>query len=152
MRLTAVLLLILGMPLASGAQAGGPTCENLAGVWHNQINSTLTFTAVDAATGQLTGTYRAASANPGSERRVIGWINDAAPAAGMDNARVISFSVRFAELGSISTWTGVCRTDRKTGVPTISALFHIARANTKMEYDHIVTNSEVFTPESAAKP
>lgn len=150
----AVVVLTLNAPLAAWAEvaSAGPTCDNLVGVWHNEINSTMTITSVDANTGLVTGTYHPASLNSPEDYRVTGWINSAAPADGMDNAKVVSFAVRFGNLGSISAWTGTCRKDKKTGVPTLSTLYHLVRPNSKMAYDHIATNSEVFTPESPPKP
>jgi hypothetical protein len=140
-------VIVLSFPLAAwGAETTSPTCENLVGVWHNPINSTMTITSVDPSTGLVTGTYHSAAVSSPVDFKVTGWINSAAPVAGMDNAKVISFAVRFSGIGSISAWTGTCRNDKKTGVPTLSTLYHLIRPNSKQEYDHIATNSEVFTP------
>ncbi len=145
--LAAIIVIGLSAPLAAwGAEAAGPNCDNLVGVWHNQINSTMKITSVDANTGLITGTYHSATLNSPQEYLVTGWVNSAAPAEGMDNAKVVSFAVRFSNVGSISAWTGTCRKDKKTGVPTISTVFNLIRSNSKQEYDHIATNGEVFLP------
>ncbi len=115
---------------------------SLVGMWTNLLGSTLTITAVDPSTGQITGTYKSPSGGGSTDWSLIGWVNSAAP-AGKDNVIVISFSVRWGPIGSITTWAGYVRT--VNSVTTLTANWFLVRPNSDFVWDHILTNQDVFT-------
>jgi hypothetical protein len=121
-----------------------PNCSNLVGDWANQLKSTLSITNINATTGLITATYTSPSGTGGQPFAAIGWVNAAPPASSMDNAPVISFSVQWGSYGSITSWTGYCSVI--SGVPTITTVWHLARANSQFNWDHILTNSDLFIP------
>lgn len=131
------------------ALAADPTCDNVVGAWHNPLNSTLTITALDPKTSQLTGNYISPSGTAGDARPLVGWVNSAAPGEKQDNVKVISFAVNWGTYGSITSWTGYVRvTD---GKPVLTTLWHLSRANSSFTWDHIITNTDVFVPGPPSK-
>jgi hypothetical protein len=139
---------------ATRAVAAGPTCSSMAGVWHNQLGSTLTIASVDSTSGRVEGSYVSPSGTQGQARPLLGWTNSQAPkkrcpsdAKEQDNIKAISFAVHWGPYGSITSWTGYCRDEK--GIPTITTVWHLVRSNSDYSWDHILTNSDTFTPGAA---
>lgn len=122
------------------AQVNPPT--NLVGEWTNQLGSTLNIKTVDPNTGQITGTYKSPSGTGGNEFPLIGWVNYKPPIQGKDNAIVVSFSVRWGGIGSITTWAGYVKI--VNSVPIITAQWFLVRPNSDYGWDHILTGQDVF--------
>lgn len=115
---------------------------SLLGTWTNQLKSKLNITAVDANTGQITGTYKSPDGAGPNEFPLVGWVNTKAP-QGKDNVIVLTFSVRWGSIGSVTTWAGYIRVDNNT--PTLTAQWFLVRPNSEFKWDHILTNQDVFT-------
>jgi len=126
------------------AFAGTPNCSNLKGNWVNQLGSTLSIVTIDSTTNAITGTYQSPSGTSGQKFALSGWINHLKPKPKQDNAQVISFSVQWGTYGSITSWTGYCK--EQAGKPTIKTLWHLVSSNSQYTWDHILTNSDIFTP------
>lgn len=121
-----------------------PSCTSPVGIWINELNSKLKIETFDAATGQITGHYQL-SKDP-TWYSLVGWINDDNTTSGngtttkTNKARVISFTVRFNQYGSITSWTGTCSGDK------IVTLWNLARPVSQDTWDHILSGSDTFTP------
>ncbi|PTX58555.1 avidin family protein [Kordia periserrulae] len=131
-----------------------PTCENPIGAWKNDSGSTLAIDTLDTATGKITGTYTSPSGGGSSSYPLIGWVNDAivdsedlCKTCKTNNAKVISFTVRWGSIGSITSWTGKCQKN-ENGDPVIKTLWNLVRPNTNYDWDHILTGSDNFYPSS----
>ena len=135
--------LIMALITASGYAQTDPTCQNMVGSWDNQLGSTLEITQIDNTSGRIVGTYRSPSGTSGQTFDLIGWVNSQPPSGG-HNVPVISFSVQWGQYGSITAWTGYC--EILNDVPTITTLWHLVRSNSDFSWDHIITNSDTFTP------
>lgn len=134
----------LGMFVHTGAWAA-PSCDDLTGVWNNPRSSTLTITDYDATTGALKGTYMSPQGAAGGTYPLVGWSNlGPADASKKENLRVISFTVNWGEIGSITSWTGTCTAAGST--PTLKTVWHLARSNGDFEWDHVLTFPDTFTP------
>ena len=150
------LVAVLGLTLlnaCTSAVAKPPTCTQPVGKWKNQQQSVLAIKHFDPATGALSGEYISHSgASAGSAPYpVVGWLNSApaqSSASGKgDHAQVITFAVRWGELGSVSAWTGTCAVNsQSSGLEQISALWHTTRSNTGYEWDHTLTGADRFDP------
>lgn len=130
------------------AMAAQPTCDSPVGTWENQLGSTMTIDSVDPNTGAIAGRYRSPSGTSGQEFPLSGWLNRAPYVEGKDNAVIISFSVRWGSIGSVTSWSGVCKEQNRT--PAIQALWHLARPNTSFVWDHVLTGNDVFSPKSGS--
>jgi hypothetical protein len=122
------------------SQVNPPT--NLVGEWTNQLGSKLNIKAVDPNTGQITGTYKSPSGTGGNEFPLIGWVNYKPPIQDKDNAIVVSFSVRWGGIGSITTWAGYVKI--VNSVPIITGQWFLVRPNSDYVWDHILTGQDVF--------
>lgn len=144
--------------LSAQAIAGPKSCDNLVGVWQNEINANLLIETDNAATGQLKGSYvTPEESQPGKKRSVypiIGISNHIPPKANEDmsaphdNARVIAFLVRWKDAsmnyGSVASWTGTC--EMKNGSPVIETTWNLARSNTSYPWDHTFVGYDVLFP------
>ena len=138
-----ICLLLAAAAIATNARAAG-NCSNLVGDWKNELGSTLSVTSVNAATGAIAGTYSSPSGTSGQKFALVGWTNSAAAQPGKDNATAVAFSVRWGNYGSITSWTGTCK--EVNGVATIHTLWHLAASLSNFSWDHINSNTDVFTP------
>jgi hypothetical protein len=134
-------------PIAKARSKSRPSPQanpfaGLVGTWTNQLGSTLSIAAVDANTGQITGTYKSPSGGGPNEYALIGWANTKPSVQDKDNVTVVSFSVRWGAIGSIATWAGYVRT--VNNVTTITANWFLVRPNSDFLWDHILTNQDVF--------
>jgi hypothetical protein len=133
---------LLVIPVKASVRA--ITTNDLIGKWTNQLGSTLNIAALDPKTGQITGTYMSPSGTTGNEYPIVGWANYSQPSQKKDNVVVVSFSVRWGEYGSVTTWNGYLK--EVNGVLTITAQWLLVRSNSDFAWDHILTNQDVFTP------
>jgi len=139
------LALVVGLGLcASSAYAASPDCEQLKGEWVNELGSTLTINKVDSSNGGIAGTYQSPSGTQGKKHALVGWTNTAKSQPNKSNVAVVSFSVNWGKFGSVTSWSGTCSV--KSGVPTIKTVWNLVRSNSDFEWDHILTNSDTFTP------
>jgi hypothetical protein len=114
------------------------------GDWVNQLGSTLSITAVDPQSGQITGMYASPSGTGGQKFPLIGWVNTAPPAPNKDNAVIISFSVRWGAYHTVTSWTGVCRAT--SSGDTLNALWHLGDPVADFEWKHVVSGQDTFHP------
>lgn len=122
-------------------------CNNMSGVWKNQLGSTLGIESIDSKTGAVSGYYISPSGTKGEKYSLSGWftkaVNPPVPAA--DNASVISFTVRWGDYGTITAWTGYCYEDDK-GLPTLKTLWNLVSRSSEYRWGHIRTDSDSFNP------
>lgn len=128
------------------ASASAPTCANPVGAWKNHLGkpSTLTFKSIDSKTGSISGTYTSPSGTGGQDYPLIGWMNQGVTTSGKDNAVILSFSVRWGSYGSVTSWTGVCRTVNNQSI--LSAMWFLGRPVTDFEWDHVLSGQDTFDP------
>ena len=145
---------VLGVALLSACasiEAKPPTCTQPVGKWQDQLQSVLEIKTYDTATGAISGQYIARSG--AGSWPMVGWINStpaesSAPgkAGKGDHADVFTLAVRWGDRGSITAWTGTCAVNSQSGLAQIYTLWHTARSNTGLEWEHTLTGSEVFVP------
>ena len=111
--------------------------KEVIGTWVNQIGSTFTVDSVNLHTGQIYGFYVSPSGTKGNQYPITGWVNYLPP-NGKDNGISISFTVRWGNYGSVTSWTGLY----KKG--TITTLWHLVRSNADYSWSHIFTGSDIF--------
>ena len=119
------------------------TCENMTGEWLNPSGSVLVIENVDK-TGSIKGHYLSSVGTDGQRFPLIGWVNQKPHEAERDNTVAITFSVRWGEYGSITSWTGYCK--NINDIPTIQTSWHLVRPVTDESYEHILTGGYPFTP------
>ena len=113
----------------------------LTGSWRNELNSTLTIDSIDDQTGAITGHYSSPSGTSGQDFPLVGWVNTKATDPNHpDNVVVISFSVRWGAVGSITAWNGVFR----EGGNLITGQWILARPNSDFAWDHLLTGQDRF--------
>jgi hypothetical protein len=131
--------------LATTVCQAKPTCQNPTGEWKNQLNSTLSITSYDAATGQLSGTYISPSGGGTSKFPLVGWLNVLAPQPSKHNVTIVSFSVRWGTFGSVTSWTGTCVD--VSGTARLTTLWQLGRSNSDFEWDHVLAGTDLFSPQ-----
>ena len=119
------------------------TCQNMTGEWLNPSGSVLVIEKVDK-TGSIKGHYLSSLGTDGQRFPLIGWVNQKPYEAERDNTVAISFSVRWGEYGSITSWTGYCK--NINDIPTIQTSWHLVRPVTDESYEHILTGGYPFVP------
>jgi len=119
------------------------SCHSIKGEWLNEQGSLLSFTKIDKSTGMITGFYKSSSGTEGNSYPLIGWLNHAAAQKGKHNVVSISFSVRWGNHGSITSWSGTCSIE--DGKSKINAIWNLVRSNSDYSWDHILTNHVTFT-------
>lgn len=130
------------LPLAARAQS----CTNPTGKWVNELGSTLNIQSINPLSGLVSGTYISPSGTQGQSFPLVGWFNTAAPVSGQDNRTLLTFTVNWGTIGSITGWSGTCTTIQ--GVPTIVALWHLDSANATYSWSHVLAGEDTFTPSS----
>ena len=120
--------------------------SKLVGKWTQEMigartgGAIINITAVDAATGRISGKYTPPSGPAGGkEFEVTGWISSAAPQEKADNVITVSFTVSLSTYGSISSETGYLKDNK------IFAMWHNVRPNAAYDWAHIVTGQDVWT-------
>jgi hypothetical protein len=132
------------------SRAAAPSDNSLAGKlvgkWTQEMigartgGAIINITAVDSATGRITGKYIPPSGPAGGkEFDVIGWISSAPPQEKADNVITVSFTVSLSTYGSISSETGYLKDNK------IFAMWHNVRPNTAYDWAHIATGEDVWT-------
>ena len=145
---------LLALALLGGCvaiQAKPPTCAHPLGRWHDEVKSVIEIKTYDIATGAISGQYIAHSG--AGSWPMVGWINPAAAESSApgkadkgDHADVFTLAVRWGDRGSVTTWIGTCAVNSQSGLAQISTLWHTARPNTGLEWEHTLTGSEVLVP------
>jgi hypothetical protein len=145
---------VLGVALLSGCmatEAKPPTCAQPLGKWNDELKSVIEIKTYDTATGAISGQYISRSGE--GSWPMVGWINSApaeSNASGKagkgDHADVFTLLLRWGDHGSVTAWTGTCTVNSQSGLAQISTLWHTARPNTTVEWEHILTGSEVIVP------
>ncbi len=130
--------------LTMKANAVQPSCESMIGSWVNDAGSTMNIVSIDNSTKMITGTYSSPSGTAGQNFPLVGWVNYLPALPKGNNAHVISFSVRWGQYGSITSWTGICTSTNNAS--TIKTIWNLARPNSQFDWDHILTNSDTFVP------
>lgn len=137
-------LVLLLSTFASGSALASANCTNPVGVWTNQLGSTLKIAGWNPQTGQLEGTYTSPSGTAGDAVALVGWTNSSSAGAG-NNVLAIAFSVQWGSYGSITSWTGTCQKG-SNGTASITTIWNLVRATSPYSWDHIITNTDTFTP------
>lgn len=134
------LALVLFIVICNNANA--QTITNLIGTWHNELQSTLRINSINSNTGRLVGTY---TLNTGKTFTLTGWANDLPAAHNKSHVVAVAFSVQFGSFGSITSWTGYLK---GTGSSTfkIQTIWNLVNPISDEQFDHIVTNCDIFTP------
>jgi hypothetical protein len=145
---------VLGVVLLSGcvaAEAKQPTCAEPLGKWNDDTKSVIEIRTYDMASGAISGQF--INRYDSRSSPMVGWINPAPVepnAPGKldkgDHADVFTLLVRWSDRGAVTAWTGTCAVNSKSGLAQISTLWHTARPNTSVEWDHIITGPEVLVP------
>lgn len=136
-------VLVIGFSSSHGRDLSSQS-KALLGKWTNQNETkgpaVINITSIDPTTGRLSGKYYPPSgAAAGKEFEIVGWVSSAPPAANLDNAIVVSFSVSLSSYGSIATWTGFLKENK------IIASSANVRSNTGYEWNHITATYDVWT-------
>jgi Avidin family len=147
-----ILLGSLGLALffVSETVIAAPSEDSLAGKligkWTQEMigahtgGAIINITAVDAATGRITGKYILPSGPAvGKEFDVTGWVSSAPPQEKADNVVTVSFTVSLSTYGSISSETGYLKDNK------IFAMWHNVRPNAAYDWAHIVTGEDIWT-------
>src|SRR5438270_11452640 len=120
--------------------------NKLVGKWTQEMvgartgGAILNITAVDPATGRITGKYIPPSGPAiGKEFDVVGWISSAPPQEKADNVITVSFTISLTTYGSISSETGYLKDNK------IFAMWHNVRPNTAYDWAHIATGEDIWT-------
>ena len=145
MRRVSVTSACASLLIGAACQAATPTCKNPLGDWKNQLNSTLSIDNYDAGTGHISGNYISPSGGGTSKFPLVGWLNSLAPQGNKNNATIISFSVRWGSIGSVTSWTGTCV--EAGGSARLTTLWQLGRPNSDFAWDHVLTGSDAFTPQ-----
>ena len=153
---TSVMALTTISPLAQETKpAAAPTTDitenpvdpviikELVGDWKNELKSTLSIKSIDPKTGLISGSYKSPSGTGGQGFPLIGWVNTAPPKAKGDHVVVVSFSVRWGKIGSVTAWNGYYRL--VGGKATIVGQWNLSRPNSDFSWDHILTGQDRFT-------
>ena len=132
-----------GLTTAVSAQ----DCQDMKGVWQTQSGALLTINRINSSTGHMEGTFKSPSTlfNDGPHT-ISGFItkaltDPASPAS--PQTSTIAFSVKWPSESS-SSWTGYCQI--KSGVPTITSLWHWVMPNPDKPIEHFRSGYTVFTP------
>ncbi len=152
-----VLLICQGItPVLAQEASTAQNCELPVGSWQNEMGSVLVIESVNEESGMVVGAYRSSSGTDARSFPLIGWANDAVlnetsscKDCKQNHARVFSFTVRWGEIGSITSWTGTCALIND--VPAIKTVWNLARPNTNYSWDHINSGSALFTPRIEGK-
>ena len=158
---------VLGVVLLRGCMAVDakpPTCAHPLGKWNDEVKSVIEIKTYDTATGAISGEY--ISRSGAGSWPMVGWINSASAESSApgkagkgDHADVFTLLVRWGDrsaastpmpapgaIPSVTAWTGTCTVNSQSGLAQISTLWHTARPNTRFEWEHILTGSEVLVP------
>lgn len=129
-----------------GAPPDKAVLEKLVGKWVQEMvgartgGAILDITAIDPATGRITGKYIPPSGPAGGkEFEVTGWISSAPPQEKADNVITVAFTVSLSTYGSISSETGYLKDNK------IFAMWYNVRPNTAYDWAHIATGEDIWS-------
>jgi hypothetical protein len=131
--------------------AQAPTCQSFVGLWKNQLNSTMSISRVETTgptAGLVHGCYCSPSGTASDWYPLRGWANSLPPQPPQDNVVAISWTVRWGAIGSITSWSGYCRTGGSTAV--ISAPWYLVSPNSTFTWNHRNADTDTFSPAAAA--
>ena len=131
---------IIGMLFSASIMAAD--CSDLSGVWTTSEGSRVTLAKGEG--GMLSGTYQLNSKIDPTVYPLLGFINGKAPKPKYDNTQAISFIVHWGSLGSVSSWTGVCRDGEENGQAKLETIGHQVRPVVRQKNEHMHTFSEDF--------
>jgi len=132
--------LLIAVLLAGASGISQFRAINLIGVWKNQLNSTFNITQVDSATMELRGVYRSASGTTGGGYSALGHINWATTnEPNKDVGIVVSFSVHWGNIGSVTTWNGIVRDDK-----VLVTQWFLVSPVSSYAWDHVLIGQDTF--------
>lgn len=125
--------------------------QGLVGEWKNELPkpSTLSIKSVDPGTGAIAGSYFSPLGAGQQAFPLVGWVNTLPPRGGKDNVVVISYTVRWGQIGSITAWNGWFRADGKQ--PVIVGQWLLSRPVTDYPWDHLLAGQDRYA-KAAAEP
>ena len=132
----AIVSLVISQPLLAA------DCDNLSGVWTTSEGSKITLGKGEG--GMFSGTYQLNSKIDPNAYPLIGFVNGKAPKANFDNTKAITFVVHWGSLGSVSSWTGVCRDADEKAPARLETIGHQVRPVVRQKNEHMHTFSEDF--------
>jgi hypothetical protein len=120
----------------------------LVGNWKNGLNSILHIKSIDAATGKIEGSYISPQGGGGGTAYpLIGWVNSAPSPNSKFPVVVISWSVRWGQIGRIAAWNGFYAALPQSGTPktpTIVGNWTLSKPEGDYEWDHVLTGQDRF--------
>ncbi len=120
-----------------------PDLQLLKGVWCSELESSLEIQELNLETGEIGGTYTSPVGGGLQSFPLVGWVNSKPPTEGKDNVHVVSFAVRWGELGSITSWTGTFQYN-DSEAPILKMVWHLARPTTDFPFEHVITQGGEF--------
>ena len=132
-----ILILLLNALISLNAQT--PNFNRLIGKWENQLKSTLEISNVNPTTFQITGQYTSVDAGT---YPIIGYVNfqPIDPSPKVNNVLVISFAVRWGNIGTITTWNGFLQYDSLK----ITGQWLLSQPTSRFIWDHILVGQDIF--------
>ena len=121
----------------------------LKGVWINELGSTLHIIDVFKPTLRIKGNYRSSSGTAGNQYGLNGFINLTPMVTGKHNVIVVSFTVHWGSVGSVTTWNGFYSEgdydDKENASGRIISQWMLVRPVSNYKWDHILTGQDRFT-------
>ena len=117
-------------------------CGDLSGVWTTSEGAKITLGKGEG--GMFSGTYQLNSKIDPNAYPLIGFVNGKAPKANFDNTQAITFVVHWGSLGSVSSWTGVCRDADENAPARLETVGHQVRPVVRQKNEHMHTFTENF--------
>lgn len=138
-----IVLIVSSILILSVHKTYAQSCNTLEGEWVNELGSVLVIDSISEH-GEMLGVYKSSTGVDGKQFPLKGWVNVLSDYPGELN---ISFSVRWADYGSITSWTGYCYELNKE--VQIKTIWHLVRSGKEFDWERIISNSSVFKPMSA---
>ena len=143
--LSTFLLFIISMGAYSPLDAQVlPELSDLKGTWCSELESIMEIQGLDLTSGEIRGSYTTEMGGKMRSFPLLGWVNTLEPKEGRHSVHVLSFSVHWGDLGSITSWTGTYERD-ESGKPILKTIWNLVRPSTNYAYEHIITQSSLFT-------
>ena len=116
----------------------------LKGKWKNDLGSTLQIDSIDKKTGMIRGSYISPSGGGHKSFPLIGWVNTKKPDPKLkSNVVVLSFSVRWGSIGTITTWNGYQTISNNK--PKIVMQWLRSVPNSNFIWDHVNIGQDSFS-------
>ena len=110
----------------------------LNGSWQNELNSQLIIDSI-STDGQIFGLYKSSSGVDGRIFKMDGKVNQHPDS----KVIAISFTVKWDDYGSITSWTGYVDVDYEANL-YMKTLWHLVRPQNAEPWERIITNSSEF--------